>query len=90
MNDQQGKNLLIACWLIVIGVITWDELHKKKETPVPQRYIHASIGFGLLGLAGYLITFQLAGVFGVGLLLALLYQTLKPGEANVNQSQEGD
>lgn len=90
MSDETGKNLLIVTWLIVLGVITWDELSKKKEVPLPQRYIHASLGFGLLAVAGYLITFQLAGIFGVGLLLALLYQTLKPAEINVNQSQEGE
>lgn len=92
MNPNTGKRLLVTSFLIAVIMVTWSEIRDYKRVPTPQRYVGAGVAYGLLGVTAPFITFELAGLFGVGLLLTLLYQHYKtpPGAAEGGVAPQTD
>lgn len=84
------RAILLMEWLIVVGLVTYDEIVKNSRMPLPSRYLAASMAFAGLGLASALISDALAAALGGGLLLALLYKetTPEPGE-KANELNQG-
>lgn len=89
MSDQQGRALLLGAFIVGLTLIVWDEITVKKVPPRPARFVGVGIAFGLLGLATPVITYKLAGLFGAGFALTLLYQHYaKAGEIPGNTDAE--
>jgi hypothetical protein len=91
MNPNTGRRLLVTSFLLAVIMATWSEVHDYKRAPVPSRYVGAGVAYGLLGVLAPFISFELAGLFGVGLLLALVYQHYQtpPGAAEGNAPTPG-
>lgn len=78
MSDETGRRLLTVTFIAAVAMITYLEIHDKQEMPKPARYVGAGVVYGILGIVAPFITYPLAGMFGVGVFLALLYQHYKP------------
>src|SRR5215469_6273337 len=74
------NNLIGAEFLVIIAVITGDEVIRKGRVPLPSRYFFAGVAFAILGIASPLISTKLANVLGLGIVLAVLYQLLPANE----------
>lgn len=82
VNPQTGRQLLVATFIAAMAMVTWSEVKDYKRTPQPARYVGAGVVYGLLGILAPFISFELAGLFGIGLLLTLLYQHYKSPPAD--------
>src|SRR5690348_8503638 len=84
MNDDKGKALLLGCYIFAVALVTWNEIHDNHRVPLPSRYLSAGLVFGTLGLVGPFITYPLAAVIGLGVVVALYYQhwQIKPDNGN--------
>lgn len=86
MSDETGRKLLLSTFAIVVCVLTWSELKTYKRVPQPSRYVGAGLGWGILGFVTPVMGATFTGVFSCGLLLMLLYQTMKaPSSTGVGQ-----
>jgi hypothetical protein len=74
MNEDTGRKLLVTSFVFAIIIAAWSEIKEFKRPPQPKRFVGAGVAYGLLGLIAPIISIELAGLFGVGLLLTLLYQ----------------
>lgn len=64
---------LLATFIAAIGIISWDELKHKQRVPHPEVYIHAAVVWAILGIISELGVPELAAIFGLGLVLSMLY-----------------
>lgn len=69
---------LLATFIAAISILTWDELKTKQRVPHPEVYIRAAVVWAILGLIGELGVPELASLFGLGLVLSMLYVYVKP------------
>lgn len=74
MSEQNGRQLLLGMFFLSLAVVAWDEIKHGGVMPRPRRFIGAGVVFGILGLAAPFISYKLAGIFGAGMLLALMYK----------------
>ncbi len=75
MSDDTDRRILITTFIIAVAFLTWQEI-KNKTVPRPARYVGAGVIWGLLGLLGPVLTYPVASMFSIAMLLVLLYQTL--------------
>lgn len=87
---MNARAILLMEWLVIIALVTWDELVNNQRIPYPARYVQSSVVYAVLGLATPIISDGLAAALGAGLLLALLYKdfTPEPG-AKANELNQG-
>lgn len=85
MGEETGRRLLTFTFLAAVVMITYLEIHDKQEMPKPARYVGAGVVYGILGIAAPIISYPLAGMFGVGVFLALLYQHYKTPSAGAEK-----
>jgi hypothetical protein len=78
---------LLVSFIAAIGLITWDELKNRQRVPHPERYVSAVIVWFILGLVAELGAPELAGLFGIGLVLTLYYSYYNNG--NIYLGGEG-
>lgn len=76
MNERSGRQLLVMSYVVSIAILTWSEIRQYQRWPIPSRYTGANLVYVLLGLATPLIGWELAGVMGSGMLLALMYKVV--------------
>lgn len=74
MSESTGRALLLATFFLALAVVSWDEIKHGGVLPRPRRYVGAGVVFAIAGLAAPVIGASTAGVFGAGMVLALLYQ----------------
>ena len=91
MTPESGRRVLMVSFFLALAILTWQEVRDAKVFPRPRRYISAGIVYGLLGVVAPFISFQVAGLLGVGMILALFYQKYQSTkESNPSQiSDEG-
>ena len=76
-DPKQSHRTIAACWVLGMAIITWQEVKANKDAPIPKYYVGWTATMGILDLAAPIISFQLAGVFAVGLVIGLML-TRKP------------
>ena len=64
---------LLITFIIAIGILTWDEIKNQQRVPVPTKYVHAAVVWGILGIIADFGAPEVASVFGLGLVLAMAY-----------------
>jgi hypothetical protein len=74
--DFNGMRMIFASYVVVLAMITWREIKNPPSDnpiflPEPQRYVSATVAFGLLGLLGETLTDRLAGVLAIGLAVGM-------------------
>lgn len=72
MNDNTGRQILVASFFGTIAVVVWQEIHFG-HAPRPQRFVSAGLLYGILGVAAPILSYPLASLFGVGIFLTMLY-----------------
>lgn len=72
MNPSSGHKMMLAGFTLCAGLITWQEIHTCKTFPWPPRYVGAAITFGMLDLLSTLISPELAGMIGLGFVIAFI------------------
>lgn len=83
---------MLATFLGAVAILTWDEIHTKQRVPHPEVYVHAAVVWAILGVAADLGIPELAGIFSIGLLLAMLYvyfQATKENASSVGAGSSG-
>lgn len=68
---MRTRKLFIACFAIVIILISWRDIADCKELPWPPRFVATAIVFGLLDLASGLLG-EVAPLVAVGIVVAAL------------------
>lgn len=87
---MNARAILLAEWLTVIALVTYDEIANNQRVPLPSRYVQSSIVFAVLGLTTPIISDGLAAALGAGLLVALLYKNFTPETAEkANEMNQG-
>jgi hypothetical protein len=84
MTPAGGHKMMAGAFTITVGMIAWQEIRDCKTLPWPPRFAGAAITFGMLDLFSVAIGEELAGVIALGLLIALIYPTIRGGHANCN------
>jgi hypothetical protein len=74
---------LLATFVSAVAIITWDELKNKQRFPHPEVYVHAAVVWAILGVVSDLGAPDIAALFGLGLLLSMLYIYVKPTTGRV-------
>lgn len=74
MSPEAGRSTLLVSFFLALAIVSYQEIHDAKVMPRPRRYISAGMVYGILGVLAPFISYQLAGLFGVGMILALVYQ----------------
>jgi hypothetical protein len=73
---------MLSGFVIAAGIITWQEIHNCHTLPWPPRYVGAAIVFGTLDLLSPVISPELAGLIGFGIVIAFIINgTLNPKTA---------
>lgn len=70
------KHLMVGAFIIVVGLITYQEVRACHDLPWPPRLIATGMVFLFLDLFGAVAP-QLAGVMAIGMVLAFLINTLQ-------------
>lgn len=71
-SDPRSVHRIIAIsWVAGMSIITWQEIKASGQPPIPKYYVGWSATMGILDLAAPLISYQLAGVFAIGLTIGL-------------------
>jgi hypothetical protein len=78
MSDENGHMLLLATFVAAVAMVTWIEVKRNHTVPRPQRYVSAGLLWGILGISSPVLTYSLTGLFGVGILLTLMYTYFRP------------
>jgi len=65
---------LLATYFAAISIITWDEIKNQQQIPHPQKFIYATVVWAVLGAVSELGLDDLAALFGLGLVLTMLYR----------------
>lgn len=74
MTPEAGRRTLLISFFVALVIVSYQEIHDARVMPRPRRYISAGLVYGILGVLAPFISYQLAGLFGVGMILALMYQ----------------
>lgn len=73
MSELAGRRLMVTCFFLTCAIITWTDIHKFGQVPRPQRYVSASVVYGMLGIGATFLTWPFTSLLGVGVVLSLLY-----------------
>lgn len=77
-----GFRVLTGTLFAAIALVTYEEIYKKNRVPHPQSFGHVIIVWSILGVIAELGVPEIAGLFGVGLLLSMAYSYLANPEAD--------
>jgi hypothetical protein len=64
---------LLSTYVAAIAIVTWREVKLYQRTPEPKYYVRVAIVWGILGVVAELGVPELAALFGLGFVLAMLY-----------------
>lgn len=86
---MNGRGLYLLAFLIVLGLISYNDITKCKQLPWPPRIVATAIAFGVLDLFS-IVSGDLAAVIAIGFVLALVANTLVANnpKLNANASQQ--
>lgn len=65
------RKLFVACFAVVIGIITWGDISTCHEMPFPPRIVATGLVFGLLDIASSFLG-DVAPLIGVGIVIAAI------------------
>lgn len=71
-NDATAHRVIAVSWLAGVALISWQEMKANKRVPDPNRFTGWTIACGSLDLAGAIISFPLAAILCLGLLVGML------------------
>lgn len=74
MTPETGRRTLLISFFVALVIVSYQEIHDARVIPRPRRYISAGLVYGILGVLSPFISYQVAGLMGVGMVLALMYQ----------------
>lgn len=86
MTPETGRRMLLITFILALAIVTYQEVHDAKLIPRPRRYIGAGVVYGILGVLAPFISYPLAGWFGAGMVLTLVYQHYQ----SVKPTTDGD
>jgi hypothetical protein len=65
------RRIVTLAWVLVIGLIAWQDLRKSPTLPSPRRMVRATVLYSMLAVLGEFMA-PLASTLAVGYVLALL------------------
>jgi hypothetical protein len=65
------RHLMMAAFLVTIGIITYGDISQCHDMPWPPRYVATALAFGVLDLFS-IVQEDLAGVIAVGIVIAAI------------------
>lgn len=65
---------LLTTFLVAVALIAWTEMRYEQRVPRPERFVFVGLVWATLGIISDLVSPELAALFGVGLVLTLLYR----------------
>jgi hypothetical protein len=68
---MNAKHLVLAAFVVTVGVITWHEINTCCRLPFPSRIVMAGVTFGVIDLIT-LANSELGGVLGIGVAIAAI------------------
>lgn len=82
---MSSKGLFLLAFLIVLGIISYNDISKCKQLPWPPRIVATAIAFGVLDLFSF-VSEELASVIAIGFVLAIVANTLVANNPKLNPS----
>lgn len=83
---RSGIGLLVT-YFAALAIITWDELKHKQRIPHPENYVRAGIVWAILGVVAEIGAPEVAGIFGLGLVVAMLYVYFQSAQSTVGGAE---
>lgn len=65
---------LLTTFGLAVALIAWHEMKYEQRVPRPERFVFAALVWAVLGVISDLFSPELATLFGIGIVLTLLYQ----------------
>jgi len=90
MTPDTGRRLLLTSFFVSLVIVSYQEVHDAHVIPRPKRYFSAGIVYGILGIIAPIISFQIAGVFGIGMLLALIWMHYDKGTTFIDGDTDSE
>lgn len=85
---------LVTTYTMAVSIIVWNEMRREQRVPHPEKLMYVAIVWAFLGIAADLGIPELAALFGIGYILAMLYRykfgtpAAGAGKSSVDHSNE--
>lgn len=80
---MNSHRILVAMYVAAVIVLSYSEIKVQQRMPEPKKYLYATIVFLMLGFIEMLGAGSLASALAVGVVLAMGYTYLVPGEKGI-------
>lgn len=74
ITPEAGRRILLMSFFVALVIVSYQEIHDAQVIPRPRRFVSAGLVYGILGTLAPFISYPLAGLLGVGMVLALVWQ----------------
>lgn len=80
---MNSHRIIVAMYIAAIVILTYSEIKQEQRMPQPKRYLYATLVFLMLAFIEMLGATSLAAAFSVGVVLAMAYTFLMPGQKGI-------